>query len=79
MQDCSWGHAYNKACDGGDAYAAIEYVAETGGIALLEDYEYLGQDGYCKTNTTRRVGKFKVRRGVLARGNRGEEGCPRAG
>ena len=29
---------------------------------MLADYEYLGQDGYCKENSTKRVGKFKARR-----------------
>ncbi|GAB4814889.1 hypothetical protein N2152v2_001935 [Parachlorella kessleri] len=59
MVDCSWDHGRNFACDGGDPEAAIEYVAASGGIALTADYEYLGQDGYCKENSTKRVGKFK--------------------
>lgn len=50
--DCSWGADprsiwSNGACDGGEAYSALEYVAGTGGLATLEDYPYLGADNYC--------------------------------
>ncbi|KAL4448265.1 hypothetical protein ABPG75_005484 [Micractinium tetrahymenae] len=62
--DCSWGYvphdpASNLGCDGGNHWAAIGHIVEAGGIALTRDYQYKGQDGYCMTNSTRRVGKFK--------------------
>ena len=72
MMDCSWG--YNPkdedsaaACDGGDAWAAVGHVVEAGGIARTQDYQYLGQDDYCREDEKREAiggssgggGKFK--------------------
>ena len=48
LMDCSWGYGANKACDGGDYDLAMDYLIEAGGVATDADYEYLGQDGYCK-------------------------------
>lgn len=59
LVDCSWDWGPNNGCDGGESYAAIRYAAATGGAALTQQYEYLGQDGFCRANSTRRVGRFK--------------------
>ena len=48
LMDCSWGHGLNKACDGGDYDAAMNYLKELGGIIDEERYEYLGADGFCR-------------------------------
>ena len=48
MMDCSWGHGLNKACDGGDYDAAMDYLKLAGGPVQEKDYEYLGADGFCK-------------------------------
>ena len=45
--DCSWDYGLNQACDGGDYDAALDYLIDAGGAALDQDYEYLGQDGWC--------------------------------
>lgn len=45
--DCSWDYGLNQACDGGDYDAALDYLIDAGGSALDQDYEYLGQDGWC--------------------------------
>ena len=46
--DCSWGHGLNKACDGGDYDAAMDYLKLAGGPLPEERYEYLGADGFCR-------------------------------
>lgn len=50
----------STACDGGDPWAAIAHVVDSGGIATLADYQYEGLDNYCRANRTRKVGRFKV-------------------
>ena len=47
LMDCSWDYGLNQACDGGDYDAALDYLIDAGGSALDQDYEYLGQDGWC--------------------------------
>ena len=46
--DCSWGYGLNKACDGGDYDAAMDYLKLAGGPLQERDYEYLGADGFCR-------------------------------
>ncbi|KAK9814317.1 hypothetical protein WJX72_003933 [[Myrmecia] bisecta] len=67
LMDCSWDtpSGNNMACDGGDPDVAIQYVVDTGGIALNRKYEYLGQDGYCQ-NLTRVGGRRIVFKGFVA-------------
>ncbi|CAL5219433.1 g1262 [Coccomyxa viridis] len=48
LTDCSWKFGANHACDGGDYDNAIDYLVTMGGIAREDDYEYLGQDNFCK-------------------------------
>lgn len=48
MMDCSWGYGLNKACDGGDYDAAMDYLKLAGGPMGEQEYEYLGADGFCK-------------------------------
>ena len=48
MMDCSWGYGLNKACDGGDYDAAMDYLKQIGGPRGESGYEYLGADGYCR-------------------------------
>ena len=63
--DCSWDYEGNSACDGGNYEGALDYLIDAGGAALDQDYEYLGQDGWCldrnhtDTHTTN-LTKFKV-------------------
>ncbi|KAK9824976.1 hypothetical protein WJX81_002463 [Elliptochloris bilobata] len=47
VMDCSWRDG-NEACDGGDYDTAIDYLVQVGGLAREADYEYLGQDGFCR-------------------------------
>lgn len=55
--DCSYDYGVD-GCDGGDASAAINYVAQNGGIALGEAYNYIGADDFCKASNFSRVGQF---------------------
>ena len=48
LMDCSWDHGLNKACDGGDYDAAMDYLKELGGVIGEDQYEYLGADAFCK-------------------------------
>ena len=46
--DCSWGYGLNKACDGGDYDAAMDWLKLAGGPVQEKDYEYLGADAFCR-------------------------------
>jgi C1A family cysteine protease len=66
VMDCAWGFVPGKeesasACDGGDAWAGIGHVVDAGGIAKATEYQYLGQDDYCRENSQSLSGggKFK--------------------
>ena len=60
LMDCSWNFE-NAACDGGEQDAAIDYMVGAGGIAGEADYEYMGQDGFCRTgNVTSSLLRFQV-------------------
>lgn len=65
VMDCAWGFVPGKeesasACDGGDAWAGIGHIVDAGGIASSTDYQYLGQDNYCRENSRPLTGgKFK--------------------
>lgn len=48
MMDCSWSYGLNKACDGGDYDAAMDYLKQAGGVVGENAYEYLGADGFCR-------------------------------
>ncbi|CAG9835411.1 unnamed protein product [Diabrotica balteata] len=53
--DCSWGFG-NNGCDGGEDFRAYQWMLKHGGIPTEEDYgPYLGQDGYCHSNTVPKV------------------------
>ena len=60
--DCSWGFANTTdssgGCDGGLSWRAIGYIASSGGIARTRDYQYKGQDGFCRRNSTKRSAAF---------------------
>lgn len=60
--DCSWGHGLNKACDGGDYDAAMNYLKEYGGLIGEEEYQYLGADAFCRDRnfTSGNLTSFKV-------------------
>jgi cathepsin L len=65
VMDCSWGYVPEReeaasACDGGDAWAGIGHIVDAGGISKATEYQYLGQDDYCRENSIKRDGaKFK--------------------
>lgn len=46
LVDCSWQYG-NNGCGGGEMEPAIQYVVDAGGAVTEEDYQYLGQNGYC--------------------------------
>ena len=45
--DCSWDYEGNSACDGGEYNGALDYLIDAGGAIMDQEYEYLGQDGWC--------------------------------
>ena len=45
--DCSWDYEGNSACDGGEYNGALDYLIDAGGAVTDQEYEYLGQDGWC--------------------------------
>ncbi|KAL4539565.1 hypothetical protein Ndes2437B_g02068 [Nannochloris sp. 'desiccata'] len=56
VMDCAWGFVPGNedsasACDGGDAWAGIGHIVDAGGIAQATEYQYLGQDDYCRENS----------------------------
>eukprot|EP00890_Picochlorum_soloecismus_P001827 jgi/Picsp_1/2645/NSC_00875-R1_cathepsin l len=64
VMDCSWGYVPGRegaasACNGGDAYAGVGHIVQSGGIATSEEYAYLGQGYYCRENETLKVARFK--------------------
>ena len=65
--DCSWDHGLNKACDGGDYDAAMDYLKELGGVIGEDQYEYLGADAFCKDKniSTNSLTDFEVKTGLL--------------
>ena len=67
MMDCSWGYGLNKACDGGDYDAAMDYLKLAGGPVQEKDYEYLGADGFCrdKNFSTGQRATFEVLRAIV--------------
>ena len=48
MMDCSWDFG-NNACNGGNDYLAYEWMLDhnDGKVALVESYQYQGQEGFC--------------------------------
>lgn len=46
LVDCSWNYG-NNGCQGGEMEPAIQYVADAGGAAAEEDYQYRGQNMFC--------------------------------
>ncbi|WIA34990.1 hypothetical protein OEZ86_013270 [Tetradesmus obliquus] len=52
LVDCSWEYG-NNGCQGGEMEPAIQYVADAGGAAAEEDYQYRGQNMFCGSNATR--------------------------
>lgn len=60
--DCSWGYGLNKACDGGDYDAAMNYLKELGGAIEEDKYEYRGADGFCEDRnvTSDHLTEFQV-------------------
>jgi len=61
VMDCAWGFVSGKeesasACDGGDAWAGIGHIVDAGGIAQATEYQYLGQDDYCRENSRSMTG-----------------------
>lgn len=62
LVDCSWDYG-NNGCQGGEMEPAIQYIADHGGAAAEEDYQYRGQNMFCGSNATRKdfapVARFK--------------------
>lgn len=46
LVDCSWDYG-NAACDGGLVAQTIDFVAENGGVAAADDYQYMGVNAFC--------------------------------
>lgn len=46
LVDCSWDYG-NNGCQGGEMEPAIQYIADHGGAASEEDYQYRGQNMFC--------------------------------
>eukprot|EP00879_Flechtneria_rotunda_P007527 GHRR01007896.1.p1 GENE.GHRR01007896.1~~GHRR01007896.1.p1 ORF type:complete len:555 (+),score=166.79 GHRR01007896.1:1913-3577(+) len=51
LVDCSWEYG-NNGCQGGEMEPAIQYIADAGGAASEEDYQYMGQNMFCNKNAT---------------------------
>uniref|UniRef100_A0A2M4AIZ6 Putative cathepsin l n=1 Tax=Anopheles triannulatus TaxID=58253 RepID=A0A2M4AIZ6_9DIPT len=49
LVDCSWGYG-NNGCDGGEDFRAYQWIQQVGGVPMEDEYEYLGQDGYCRVD-----------------------------
>ena len=65
VMDCSWDYEGNSACDGGEYNGALDYLIDAGGAVMDQEYEYLGQDGWCTDRNhsdvhTSNLTKFKV-------------------
>lgn len=65
VMDCSWDYEGNSACDGGEYSGALDYLIDAGGAVMDQEYEYLGQDGWCTDKNhsdahTRGLTRFKV-------------------
>lgn len=43
----------SNGCNGGETYAAFEYIHEVGGIQLAKDYPYTDSDGTCKFDSSK--------------------------
>ncbi|GAX77743.1 hypothetical protein CEUSTIGMA_g5186.t1 [Chlamydomonas eustigma] len=69
LMECAfdWGP---RACDGGDARPAINYVAHNGGIAIEQDYFYHMTVDYCRATNHTPIGHFE---GFLEIESRDEE------
>jgi len=52
------GKLCDDGCDGGMEPNAFQYVIKNGGIMLLEDYPYTGEDGECKFDKSKAIGGF---------------------
>lgn len=48
----------------------MAYVAESGGAVSLPEYEYEGQDGFCRDGSAKRAAKFKASKRALSQGSR---------
>ena len=64
VMDCAWGfvpgeEASASACDGGDAWAGVGHVVDAGGVAALRDYQYLGQNDFCREGSAAAAAKFR--------------------
>ena len=58
LMDCAWDYG-PRACDGGDARPAMNFIAKTGGIAIEQDYSYRSSVDYCRSGNHTRMGMFK--------------------
>ncbi|KXZ45509.1 hypothetical protein GPECTOR_54g251 [Gonium pectorale] len=55
--DCAWDYGPN-GCFGGYYQPVFNYIAETGGIALEQEYTYRGEVGWCRVSNYSLVGRF---------------------
>ncbi|KAF6265677.1 hypothetical protein COO60DRAFT_1697673 [Scenedesmus sp. NREL 46B-D3] len=55
--DCAWEQGPH-GCDGGDYQPGFRYVKQAGGVAATQDYPYVGQNDWCKDNSTKLTGHF---------------------
>ena len=58
LMDCAWEWG-PRACDGGDARPAINFIAQNGGIAIEQDYLYRSSVDFCRSENHTRVGRFE--------------------
>ncbi|GLI71459.1 hypothetical protein VaNZ11_016680 [Volvox africanus] len=55
--DCAWDYGPN-GCFGGYYQPVFNYIAESGGIALEQDYSYRSEVGFCRSANHSLVGRF---------------------
>lgn len=57
VTDCSWNWG-SHACEGGEPYAGIAAAIEAGGISTAKEYEYIGQDDFCRAKNVTKLANF---------------------